>query len=100
MAISIEDFIKRVGAEIVGGKLIIGEMLERRHIGTLYPTTELTDEGKELLALHDKQAADEIIAKGKGSKKAAAPAPISLAEAAANVAAAGDGPATAEGAKE
>jgi hypothetical protein len=69
MAISKEEFVKRIGAECVGGKLIVGEMTERRIIGEMSPNFELTDEGQEMFAAADRDASAELISKAKAAAK-------------------------------
>lgn len=67
MTITTQEFVKHIGAEIVAGRIIVGEMAERRIIGDLGHTLSLTEEGQALLA--DAEAA---IAKKLARKKESA----------------------------
>lgn len=52
MAISQEDFIAKSGAELIGGRLVVGVGPHRRYVGTTEEGAfSLNDAGKEIAAV-------------------------------------------------
>jgi hypothetical protein len=79
MAMSIQDFIAHAGAEVVGDKIIVGEMANRRVIGDMVPVVVLTEEGQAMLAAAEAEAVQEskprVPRHMKPKAETAAPAP-------------------------
>jgi hypothetical protein len=70
MAIDIKEFMEKTGAEVVGGRVIVGLQADRRYVGEVSDgKLSLSDEGKELL---DKIEADQEAEKVVAAKEAKA----------------------------
>jgi hypothetical protein len=51
MAITVEEFMTKTGAELVGSRLVYGERADRRYVGSIEEGSfNLNDDGKALLA--------------------------------------------------
>jgi hypothetical protein len=49
MTISLEDFLTRTGAEVAGGRIILGIQGDRRTIGSIEPAFTLNEEGQQVM---------------------------------------------------
>lgn len=81
MAMTFEEFQQRTGAELVAGNVIVGNLADRKIVGSYDGAFNLNEAGQTLLAeLEAAPAADEKPA-GRKKKAAAEEAPAADAEA-------------------
>ncbi|TDN70403.1 hypothetical protein [Paraburkholderia sp. BL10I2N1] len=70
MSISLEDFVAKTGAEMVGGRLVLGIQEDRRIVGDAAPTFTLNEEGLLIASeLEEGIAAEQAIADAKAKAK-------------------------------
>jgi hypothetical protein len=67
MAMTADEFVSKIGAEVVAGKIIVGERTGRRIIGDVYPKFELNDEGKALFTSASQDPDPAPAKKGKAA---------------------------------
>lgn len=61
MAMTLKEFLEKTGAEIIGGRLVVGERSDRRFVGSIEEGTfTLTEEGQELQAAME-AAMEEVV---------------------------------------
>lgn len=62
MAMTLKEFLDKTGAEIIGGRLVVGERSDRRFVGSIEDGTfTLTAEGQELQSAME-AAMEEVVA--------------------------------------
>lgn len=70
MTISLEEFITRTGAEVAGGRIILGIQGDRRTIGSIEPAFMLNEEGQQVMdELNEGVAPEVAIADAKAKTK-------------------------------
>lgn len=66
MAVTLEDFLEKTGAELCGDRLILGTMAERRVVGDITDGVfTLNDAGKEVMAGLEAAVEEEKVAAAK-----------------------------------